>query len=116
MTASSLRNQSCKELSQMARAMGLAGWHSMRKDELIRALVNHARRKPKRSASGAATAVMSNGDVHSNGSSAARLKANEGLRQLRNRLTDIRQISSSNGQEARRQAQDRLVVMVRDPY
>ena len=27
----------------MARAMGLAGWHSMRKDELVRALVKHAR-------------------------------------------------------------------------
>src|SRR3954453_22653407 len=101
MTASSLRNQSCKELSQMARAMGLAGWHSMRKDELVRALVNHARRKPKGSANGAPTAVMSNGDARANGK-AARLKANEGLRQLRNRLIEIRQISTSNGQETRR--------------
>ena len=62
MTASSLRNQSCKELSQMARAMGLPGWHSMRKDELVVALVNHARRKPKGSSNGAATAVLSNGE------------------------------------------------------
>jgi hypothetical protein len=115
MTASSLRNQSCKELSQMARAMGLAGWHSMRKDELVRALVNHARRKPKRAADVAGTTVLSNGGTHSN-RTAARLKANEGLRQLRNRLTQIRQISSSNGPETRRQAEDRLVVMVRDPY
>ena len=99
----------------MARAMGRAGWHSMRKDELVRALVNHARRRPKRAANGAGTAVLSSGDTHSNGT-AARLKANEGLRQLRNRLTEIRQISSSNGQESRRQAEDRLVVMVRDPY
>jgi hypothetical protein len=115
MTASSLRNQSCKELSQMARAMGLAGWHSMRKDELVRALVSHARRKPKRSANGAATAVLSNADAHANGT-AARSKAHERLRQLRNRLSEIRQISSANGPESRRQAEDRLVVMVRDPY
>jgi hypothetical protein len=114
MTASTLRTQSCKELSQMARAMGLAGWHSMRKDELVRALINHSRRKPKGSTIGAA-ALQANGDAHSNGK-AARLKANEGLRQLRNRLTEIRQISSSNGQATRRQAEDRLVVMVRDPY
>src|SRR5829696_2154809 len=86
MTASTLRNQSCKELSQMARAMGLAGWHSMRKDELVRALINQARRKPKNSRNGTATAVLSKGDDNANGN-AARLKANEGLRQLRNRLT-----------------------------
>jgi hypothetical protein len=115
MTASSLRNQSCKELSQMARAMGLPGWHSMRKDELVRALVNHARRKPKGSANGTATAVLSHGDANASEKS-ARLKANESLRQLRNRLSEIRQISSPNAQEPRRQAEDRLVVMVRDPY
>src|SRR4029079_12458607 len=115
MTATSLRNQSCKDLAQMARAMGLPGWHSMRKDELVRALVNQARRKPKRLANGTASAVLSEGNAHSNGK-AARLKANEGLRQLRNRLVEIRQISSSNGQEARRQAQDRLAFLCGDPY
>ncbi len=47
MTASSLRNHSCKDLAQMAKSEGLPGWHSMRKDELVRALVNHARRKQK---------------------------------------------------------------------
>src|SRR4051794_29650452 len=76
MTASSLRNQSCKELAQMARAEGLAGWHSMRKDELVRALVNHARRKPKRSVSNGPTAAHTNGEMVSNGK-AARMKANE---------------------------------------
>ena len=115
MTASSLRNQSCKELSQMARAIGLSGWHSMRKDELVQALVKHARRKPKGSASMSATAVLANGGAESSGK-AIRMKENESLRKLRNRLTEIRQISSSNGQEPRRQAEDRLVVMVRDPY
>src|SRR5215211_4376908 len=108
MTASTLRNQSCKELSQMARAIGLSGWHSMRKDELVRALVNHARRKPKGSASSAATTVLANGDAHSNGK-ATHMKENESLRKLRNRLTEIRQISSPNGHESRRQAEDRLV-------
>ena len=48
MTASSLRNQNCKELAQMARAVGLSGWHSMRKEELIKALSITSRRKPKR--------------------------------------------------------------------
>src|SRR5438309_676497 len=120
MTATSLRNQSCKELAQMARSVGLAGWHSMRKDELVRALVNHARRKPKRSVGGVTDssspiAVMSRNGGGPRGK-AARMKEHEGLRQLRNRLSEIRQISSSNGHESKREAQDRLVVMVRDPY
>ena len=76
MTASSLRNQRCKELSQMARAMGLPGWHSMRKDELVKALANHARRKTKGSSSGAATAAMSHGDARSSGNP-TRLTATE---------------------------------------
>jgi hypothetical protein len=92
----------------------------MRKDELVRALVNHARRKPKSPINGtsdhtASTATMLRNGASSNGT-AAKLKAHENLRQLRNRLTEIRQIGTSNGHNTSRQAQDRLVVMVRDPY
>ena len=109
MTASSLRNQSCKELAQMARTAGLAGWHSMRKDELVKALVNHARRRPKRVANGAL--------AHTEKAAAEKTvssKERESLRQLRNRITEFRKISQ-NGSSAPRPAQDRLVVMVRDP-
>src|SRR4051794_13783834 len=113
MTTSSLRNQSCKELSQMARAVGLPGWHSMRKDELVRALMNHARRKPKQSDIG--TSVLSRAEGRTNGTRTGSA-ANERLRQLRTRLAEIRQIGSANGNESRRPEQDRLVVMVRDPY
>ncbi len=98
----------------MARALGLSGWHSMRKEELIKALVNQSRRKPKRS-TGPPNGHFPGGVVGANGS-AARLKTHERLRQLRTRLTEIRQISSSNGTEPHSPAQDRLVVMVRDPY
>jgi hypothetical protein len=90
----------------MARAMGLPGWHSMRKDELVRALVNHARRKPKPSAEGGFATLATT----------ARSKTHDRLSQLRTRLTEIRQIASTNGNDSKRLAQDRLVVMVRDPY
>src|SRR4051812_17499821 len=112
MTASTLRTQNCKELAQMARSIGLPGWHSMRKDELVRALLNHARRKPKRAIR---PEIVAHGNG-SNGASATRAKSHEKLRQLHNRLTELRQISSPNGQDVKRDAQDRLVVMVRDPY
>src|SRR4051812_43919573 len=112
MTASSLRSQSCKELAQMARSVGLPGWHSMRKDELVRALINHARRKPRR-ANGSDIVAHSNGG---SGAQAARAKSHEKLRQLHNRLTELRQISSPVVPDEKRDVQDRLVVMVRDPY
>jgi hypothetical protein len=38
MTASSLRAYSIKDLAQMAKRRGVAGWDAMRKDQLVRAL------------------------------------------------------------------------------
>ena len=45
MTAHTLRSYTAKDLAQMARERGVAGWHSMRKEELIRALVRLAQRR-----------------------------------------------------------------------
>ena len=47
-TAASLRSYTCKDLSEMAKTQGVEGWYSMRKEELIRALVNKARAKARR--------------------------------------------------------------------
>jgi hypothetical protein len=86
----------------------------MRKDELVRALVNHAKRKPKRLTNGhGATAVLSP-DSKSNGRS---LKSQEleRLRELRSQIAENRQLVGSCA-DSKRDIQDRLVVMVRDPY
>lgn len=116
MTASSLRTQSCKDLAQMARAMGVPGWHSMRKDELVRALVSQAKRAAKKNGGRAATAVMLQEARKSNGKSARRSEEQERLRQLRSQFADSRQLGSFSDGEVNRSVQDRLVVMVRDPY
>lgn len=42
-TAAKLRIRTVKDLATMAKRKKVAGWHEMRKDELIRALVNQAR-------------------------------------------------------------------------
>jgi hypothetical protein len=114
MTTESLRNCSCKDLAQMARSEGLSGWHSMRKDELVRALVKHARHKSK---SGSGRAVA-NGDHFATAqrvavSAAKTSRAQERLRELRAKIADSKRLATSgrSGFE-----QDRLVVMVRDPY
>jgi hypothetical protein len=116
MTASTLRNQSCKDLAQMARAMGLPGWHSMRKDELIRALVNHAKRNARKHPNGTSPAAVALRGNKSGQRSAKVSKEIEQLRQLRAQMAEERYLSSMNSSDANRDIQDRLVVMVRDPY
>jgi hypothetical protein len=44
-TSASLKTQSWKDLAELARSKGLAGWHSMRKDELVKALMRSAKKR-----------------------------------------------------------------------
>jgi hypothetical protein len=43
MTADTLNNKSLKDLSQLAKRRGVSGWHGMRKDQLVRALLKLAK-------------------------------------------------------------------------
>lgn len=45
MTASSLRACSIKDLAQLAKRRGVTGWSTMRKDQLVEAIVRKARRR-----------------------------------------------------------------------
>lgn len=47
MTVDSLNRKSARDLGQMARKAGVDGWHSMRKDQLVKALVRVAARKKR---------------------------------------------------------------------
>lgn len=51
-TAASLKTYRLKDLAQMARKRGVSGWHSMRKDQLIRALVATAARSSSAASNG----------------------------------------------------------------
>jgi hypothetical protein len=78
MTADTLKNYTLKDLVKIARQKGVNGWHAMRKDQLVRALLKTAKpaahkkaKKPVapaarsvRPATSASTRVASNG-VHS---------------------------------------------------
>jgi hypothetical protein len=123
MTASKLQSYTCKDLAQMAKSEGVSGWHSMRKDELIQALIKHAKnRKRRRDATPAAAAIMNPPRTSStNGGAANRLpasRADEQLRHVRARLDAGRDLAfhGGGGQPKRSVERDRLVVMVRDPY
>jgi len=45
MTASTLNDQKLKDLAQLAKKKGISGWHSMRKEQLIRALLKLVKEK-----------------------------------------------------------------------
>jgi len=46
-TAASLNSQKSKDLAQLAKKKGIEGWHSMRKEQLVKALLKIARQKEK---------------------------------------------------------------------
>lgn len=124
MTATTLRNYNCKDLAQLAKHEGVTGWHSMRKDELVAALVKAARKRarqsPSKSGNGIAKRRTSSTKYSPNGDpprsdSTARRRAQRHLSQLQSRIAARKSLSSVTTASNRVQS-DRLVVMVRDPY
>jgi uncharacterized protein len=128
MTATTLRTYTAKDLAQMARENGVAGWHSMRKEELIRVLVRMAQRRSTKNG-------IARGAINGNGASKLRVSvtssgpktglgnrapvdsaARRKISQLQHKLAEIRNIASRSAAGGEEVRQDRLVVMVRDPY
>jgi hypothetical protein len=116
MTSESLRNRSCKDLAQLAKSEGVAGWHSMRKDELVRALVKHAKRRQKsQPLRGAANGARRAAGGVKKLAAPKLTRAQERLRELRAKMANGKHLAALN-RESGDACHDRLVVMVRDPY
>jgi len=114
MTAATLRSHTAKDLAQMARQNGIAGWHSMRKDELVKQLVQLARKRSlrKNGSNGA------NGNAATNGiARKTNPRVQQKIDQLKRKLANAKNLAKSYpDQPASTRKEDRLVVMVRDPY
>ena len=132
-TQASLKSQTAKDLSQLAREKGVAGWHSMRKEELIKALLKLSKKKaapkkkatPKRSAVKTTKAEKVAPAKKSSRGRKPKAKepvirnnriANKIKREVeeRERLRDLA-FNNSKPQDAE-ENRDRLVLMVRDPF
>ena len=115
MTSEKLQGYSKKELSEMARKKGIAGWHGMRKEELITALLALARKaKGKKKVKVAARSKPQLAAArNTNGTSAEeqveRSKYDVGIPTKDLSAKVPKDLPAGYGK-------DRIVVMVRDPY
>ncbi len=118
MTAATLRSHTARDLAHIARQNGVTGWHSMRKEELIKALVKLARKR-------ALNTSLTNGEVSSVNASKANgdqgktvdPEVQKRIDQLKSKLATAKNIAASTRSASETEPQhDRLVVMVRDPY
>lgn len=109
MTPAKLRSHTAKELAQMARQQGIAGWHAMRKEELIAALTS-AQRRVQDKHRGESNKAKQTKPTPKQQRVRQKIAA---LHDQRRALGDLSNGVSRPGQTVQ---QDRLVVLVRDSY
>jgi len=129
MNSIDLKLRTAKDLATLAKKKNISGWHAMRKEELIKALVKQARSDAQSSAARSpGNGSAKNGKKHRSELSAEPRHLPEAHkrpthRQIEGRLTEIKEklahlkdLSDSAQAAAGVAAKDRLVVMVRDPF
>ncbi len=129
MTTASLKEKPVRVLARLAKQQGVSGWHAMRKDQLIQALVRKAKSgrsratsqaalPASRSSSGSHKPVPANTEVAPAAVQARRSAAvARRLAEVRERLVRAKNLTSRG--EGGRQTpvlRDRMVLMVRGPH
>ena len=138
MTPAALNSYTHKDLAQMAKRDGVRGWHSMRKDQLVKALLTAEKAKSRTSAA-RANGSRTNGSTSSNGSGNGSAKKSTAasrrsvsktaapktsarvqrhISKVREKLDRFKNLASENGKKAKSNGamKERIVVMVRDPF
>jgi hypothetical protein len=143
LTAASLKEKPVRDLARLAKQHGVAGWHSMRKDQLIRALVRKARSRrpvtdatpsvnravvPPTAAAGAANrrTVAAGGPgvvagrprpVEESARSPQETVVSQRVREARERLARVKNLATPpESGRGTRNVRDRMVAMVRGPH
>ena len=109
-TAASLRSQTSKDLAQLAKSKGIPGWHSMRKEQLVHALLKSAKKKTTTKAKSVAKKPTK--------ASASDSRIARKLRQERIKNESLKNLALVNERERLKEEpeSDRLIAIVRDPY
>ncbi len=110
MTTASLKDKPVRDLARMAKQHGVPGWHAMRKDQLIRALVRRAK-------SALGTAGGRPGLAPPVARAETDPAAAERIAEARERLARAKNLATrpETGRAAKPQ-RDRMVLMVRGPF
>lgn len=129
MTSASLKEKPVRDLARLAKQHGVAGWHAMRKDQLIRALVRKARATPPVPAASRAVAAERRGPLAGKAAFGGTGLATEvrrpetdpevalRLQQARERLLKAKNLATPpEGGRQPRPVRDRMVLMVRGPH
>jgi uncharacterized protein len=115
MTTASLRDKPVRDLARLAKRQGVPGWHAMRKDELIRALVRKAR-SSKRVAGGKPLGTVPGRDTVARDAARSAL-VTQRIAEARERLAKAKSLASHpEGGRSPRPLRDRMVLMVRGPH
>ena len=126
-TAAKLKTRTVKDLAAMAKRKKVPGWHSMRKSELIKALVKHSRSQAAKRGKAAAkkkTAVKARsakpgGAAKRSQSARKNVRspyAQRRLKQIKAKLAQSKDLSFKSVGDGNGCSKDRIVLMVRDPY
>lgn len=134
MTAETLKRHTCKDLAEMAKKRGVRGWHAMKKEQLVKALLRAGRSRSSNSKTASRRSSSAVASSRRNGSARAALNGKAASGKASNGKKPVARNGTSNGnrrvQKARaeqfsrkdlsgkgdRFTKDRLVVMVRDAY
>ena len=126
-TAASLKTRTVKDLAAMARRKRVPGWHSMRKDELIKALVRLAKAEAAKKARNGNSHTSKRSDKAPSAKRTAKsglssksarkpkpARSEKRLGRIRAKLAQSKDLAYHSNGDGR--VKDRLVAMVRDPY
>ncbi len=115
-TAASLKSYTHKDLAQMAKKRGVTGWHAMRKDQLVRALIKVSKSgtssdKPRK---GAAASSRTRTKSATAARPAKASPAQRRIQKMQEQQEQLKDLASKHDKKA--PTEDRIILMVRDPY
>ena len=105
MTAAELNNRTVRDLATMAKKKKVPGWHAMKKDELVKALLRQLPAEQSRRVRNTRSQP-----------SAPHSRVSERLKQIKSKVAEAKDLTFRSVIDEGSQVKDRLIVMVRDPY